>query len=343
MSESICAVVVTYNRKELLIECLEALLKQTRPIQGIYLIDNASTDGTERLLFEKGYINELPPENLKEPWEREFEVSNLVDGNVVKIHYVRMNENTGGAGGFHEGVKRGYERGYDWLWLMDDDAEPKVNALNNLLLYSGYQYYVLTCFKVDPGGFFQSQHRGYLSLCGFKENLISPVNLNKLSHCDYVEITHSSFVGLLINRVIVEKIGYPLKEFFIYYDDVEYCIRIKSYGYKIIMPKNSIIVHKEKSVKKNYFKTKKFLIFNSVRMEPYFFLRFCYSIRNFTYLKRKNCSFLQALLCGVLFFFARKIFGIVLFDDNKLKRIRILFRAIFDGLNERLTVLNEVW
>jgi len=72
MSDSVCAVVVTYNRKNLLIECLEALRKQTRPIQGIYLIDNASTDGTPELLLEKGYISELPPQNLKEPWEKEF-------------------------------------------------------------------------------------------------------------------------------------------------------------------------------------------------------------------------------------------------------------------------------
>jgi rhamnopyranosyl-N-acetylglucosaminyl-diphospho-decaprenol beta-1,3/1,4-galactofuranosyltransferase len=121
MSDSVCAVVVTYNRKNLLIECLEALRKQTRPIQGIYLIDNASTDGTPELLLEKGYISELPPENLKEPWEKEFIIQNLTNGEEIKLHYVRMHENTGGAGGFYEGVKRGYERGYDWLWLMDDD------------------------------------------------------------------------------------------------------------------------------------------------------------------------------------------------------------------------------
>jgi Predicted glycosyltransferases len=135
MSDSVCAVVVTYNRKNLLIECLEALRKQTRPIQGIYLIDNASTDGTPELLLENGYISELPPENLKEPWEKDFIVQNLVDGREIKLYYVRMHENTGGAGGFYEGVKRGYEKGYDWLWLMDDDIEPKSQAIEIMLTY----------------------------------------------------------------------------------------------------------------------------------------------------------------------------------------------------------------
>ncbi|MGB9767171.1 MAG: glycosyltransferase [Sulfurihydrogenibium sp.] len=129
MKDTVCAVVVTYNRKQLLIECLESLRKQTRPVQGIYLIDNASTDGTPDLLLEKGYINELPPKSLSEPWEKEFEIKNLTDGSPIRLHYVRMHENTGGAGGFHEGVKRAYEKRYDWLWLMDDNTIPTNEVL----------------------------------------------------------------------------------------------------------------------------------------------------------------------------------------------------------------------
>ena len=133
--ETVCAVVVTYNRKNLLIECLEAIRKQTRPVDAIYIIDNASTDGTPELLLEKGYIKELPPTNLTGPWEKTFEIKNLTDGKPIKLHYVRMHENTGGAGGFHEGVKRAYERKYDWLWLMDDDVEALRDGLEQMLEY----------------------------------------------------------------------------------------------------------------------------------------------------------------------------------------------------------------
>ena len=104
--ETICAVVVTYNRKNLLLECLDGIRKQTRPVDAIYIIDNASTDGTPEILKGNGYIPELPPLNLLEPYEIEHQVNNLVDGNSIKIFYVRMHENTGGAGGFYEGVKR---------------------------------------------------------------------------------------------------------------------------------------------------------------------------------------------------------------------------------------------
>ncbi|MCS7279986.1 MAG: glycosyltransferase, partial [Thermodesulfobacteriaceae bacterium] len=140
--ETVCAVVVTYNRKKLLLECLEAIRRQTSPVQGIYIIDNASTDGTPEFLRENGYIRELPPENLAEPWEREFTIENLVDGQEIRVHYVRMHENTGSSGGYHEGVKRAYEKGYDWLWLMDDDVEPTSHTLHKLI-HSSRKYGVL--------------------------------------------------------------------------------------------------------------------------------------------------------------------------------------------------------
>jgi len=140
INESVCAVVVTYNRKNLLIECLEALRKQTRPIQGIYLIDNASTDKTPNLLLKKGYINTLPNGNLTKPWEKESKIKNLTNGQVIKFYYVRMNKNCGGSGGFHEGVKRAYLEGYDWLWLMDDDVGPLEDCLENMLKLKNISY-----------------------------------------------------------------------------------------------------------------------------------------------------------------------------------------------------------
>ena len=116
----ICAVVVTYNRKDLLVECLEALRRQTGPLDAIYIIDNASTDGTPELLRSRGYRDGAV-------------IENPLDGSEIIIRYVRLPVNTGGAGGFHEGVKRAFHDGYDWIWLMDDDVEPEEYTLEKLL------------------------------------------------------------------------------------------------------------------------------------------------------------------------------------------------------------------
>ena len=102
------------------------------PLDAIYIVDNASIDDTLKLLSNNGYIKELPPENLNNNWENTSEILNLVNEKEITIHYVRMHENTGGSGGFYEGIKRAFEQGYDWLWLMDNDSEPQKDALKKL-------------------------------------------------------------------------------------------------------------------------------------------------------------------------------------------------------------------
>ncbi len=244
MKDTVCAVVVTYNRKNLLIECLEAIRKQTRPVQGIYLIDNASEDGTPELLLEKGYISELPPQNIKEPWEREFIIPNLIDGSSIKVHYVRMHENTGSSGGFHEGVKRAYEKGYDWLWLMDDDCLPE-----------------RTCLK------YQISSTDELTITGpVVINLSNKIDKiwnydtfegrKKIYHkiYDFLKIPYLTipFNGFLISKKSIEIIGFPLKELFIYSDDEEYSFRAYKFGIKLKIVKDAVLFHPHTSGSKKF-------------------------------------------------------------------------------------------
>lgn len=129
--EKIAAVVVTYNRKDLLGECLDSLLSQSFPPDALYIIDNHSTDGT----YESLLANELisPIESASdEPAESVRPVTDLPDRRL-EVRYVRMNENTGGAGGFHEGMKRAVDAGFDWLWVMDDDLRAAPDALEVLV------------------------------------------------------------------------------------------------------------------------------------------------------------------------------------------------------------------
>lgn len=329
MKDSVCAVVVTYNRKNLLIECLEALRKQTRPVEAIYIIDNASTDGTPELLLETGYIKELPPENLKEPWEKEFSIPNLVNGEFIKIHYVRMHENTGGAGGFHEGVKRAYEKGYDWLWLMDDDAEPKEDALEKLETYFLLDNIsALASLKVDKSMNILHPHRGYFNFKNVFSGIVKKFDESDIKK-ESIEIDHASFVGILVNSKAIFKIGYPKKEFFIHYDDVEYCIRLRQIG-KIFLIPESKIIHKEDAKErelKNFFVKKSFRV-------PYnkFWLTY-YGRRNLVWLGKNYATNKTNFYIGMLKSLLRSILGILLFDDNKFKRIKFIVNAYIDGLS----------
>jgi GT2 family glycosyltransferase len=329
MNDKVCAVVVTYNRKNLLVECLESLRKQSRPIQGIYIIDNASTDGTPELLLEKGYISELPPQNLKESWEKEFSIQNLTDREDIKLHYVRMRENTGGAGGFYEGVKRGYERGYDWLWLMDDDAEPKEDALESLSIYFKNSNIVgLAGSVLLPNGTIAINHRVKINLKNISFSIQIPLQLEEYQK-QTVEIDMASFVGLSVKRNAIEKIGFPKKDFFIHHDDAEYCIRLRSIGKILLVPK-SVIFHKE-AAKTNGIE-RKFLGRKSIRRDLSKFWLTYYGERNLVWLGRKYSENQVLFYYQMIKRLLKEILGIILFDDHKFKRINCVINAYLDGL-----------
>lgn len=240
--EKIAAVVVTYNRKQLLIECLNALLVQSYPLDAIYIVDNASTDGTPEYLMEKGFIDkQLFSE--KEPSESLKSIPlTSSQANSIDIHYVRMHENTGGAGGFHEGVKRGYEAGFDWLWLMDDDGIPNSDCLEKLLqahLNSNFDF--LGPLVVD------SKDCKSLSSVFYNSDMERQIEdvdeALKYQTNGFINNTANAFNGILVSRRLIANLGYPKKELFIWGDEVEYLLRVKNGGYKIVTVVNAIHKH----------------------------------------------------------------------------------------------------
>jgi GT2 family glycosyltransferase len=184
----VAVVVVTYNRKELLKECVDALLNQTRSLDLIILIDNASTDGTWAFLKEKGYLTNQ------------------------KIDYLKLPENIGSSGGFHEGIKRAYEKNFDWIWIMDDDAEPINNSLEMLLKNEKIKENkvgILASVVIYPNNQICYFHR-----CNFNASKMSFRSIGSSMYSENTfEADMVSFVGMLVNKMMVRDIGLPLKKF----------------------------------------------------------------------------------------------------------------------------------
>lgn len=213
MPVTIAAVLVTYNRQHLLAKCLDALLKQTHPPDRIILVDNASTDGTAEWLQAQGYTDH------------------------PRIDYLRLPENRGGAGGFHAGVQRGFNQGYDWLWLMDDDACPQPDALMRLLDSQPQPQYLYgsTAIALDDPLY---------RLCWPTATPDGPLlerqtDLNK----PLIEIQSLTFLGLLVPRQIVQQIGLPDSAMFLAGDDIDYCERARQAGARLFLVSNSILYH----------------------------------------------------------------------------------------------------
>lgn len=119
--EKAIAVVVSYNRRALLSECIAALRNQTTKLDAILVVNNGSTDDTEQWLKEQN-----------------------------DVHYITQ-KNLGSSGGFHAGISWAYANGYSWIWCMDDDGYPREDALENLLAVDTEQLCLRNCAVINKG------------------------------------------------------------------------------------------------------------------------------------------------------------------------------------------------
>ena len=335
MSEiKVCAVVVTYDRKEQLNECLKALIDQSRPLEAVLIVDNGSTDNTPELLLEQAYIDHLPKNELTEPYlissiktfrnqvsghsagESKQETYRHYDLNVM---YVRMHKNTGGAGGFHEGVKMGYELGYDWLWLMDDDGLPDKEALSNLLRNKSKGNFlnalVLDVEEKDKLGF---------SLISPKNNLPIKTKSEAYENSEDGAIHGQAnpFNGTLISNTLISKIGLPMKEMFIWGDEAEYQERAMRSGLGVATIISAIHYHPKARTKQ--FKIP--IISLNIAWSGIPFKDYC-NIRNTVYIhKRYYKKSVVTTMIKYLAFFVLK---------PNPTGFGIWFNATFDGLFNR--------
>lgn len=215
----VTAVVVTYNRINLLKECVVALLEQTYQNMNILIVDNNSTDGTREYLQR---------------------ISNT---NNEKIHVLSLKENIGGAGGFYEGIRHAMQSAPDWLWLMDDDTIPEKEACEEL------------CKAVDVLG----GNIGFLSsnVYGMNNECMNTprMKMNQKGENGYadwnihlekglVKVDSATFCACFISADAVRKVGLPLRDYFIWGDDTEYTLRLTRYYGQGWLVGKSLVLHK---------------------------------------------------------------------------------------------------
>jgi GT2 family glycosyltransferase len=211
ITSRVAAIVVTYNRKELLLSCIQSLQSQTVQLDVIYVIDNASSDGTEDKLRADNYLDS------------------------PKIVYKRLPENIGGAGGFSEGLKFALQGECDWFWLMDDDARADPCALERLLEA-----------KPDATNLF-----GSIAVDGdttawpvvIKDGRPSRIIRNVVDLPAKASVNFIPFLGLFAHRDLVQRIGLPDAGFFLAADDVEYSLRALRSGSQCVQIFSSCIFH----------------------------------------------------------------------------------------------------
>lgn len=190
----IAAVVVTFNRKELLPQCLDGILAQTHVPDTIIIVDNHSSDGTDEMLKTRGYL------------DRE------------NIEYLKLSSNKGATGGFHEGMHHARAHGAEWFWILDDDIRPEPTCLHTLLTYRD----ISKCLhprRVDREGRDVVWEPIFDPAAGIATHLD---NRSFKNGKEVAFVNAGCFEGMLIHESIVASIGLPDARFFIINDDTIY-------------------------------------------------------------------------------------------------------------------------
>ena len=209
---TVVAVVVAYNRRELLLEVLEALEAQTHPLSAVVVVDNASTDGSGDA------------------------ARNAAPGADV----VTLSRNTGGAGGFAVGTARAMaEHQADWVWLMDDDTVPTPTALAELL----------AAVEADPDVVVAGSRVVWTDGQDHPMNtprqkpFVSRAEREAASRRGLLAVRSSSFVSMLARTDVIAESGLPISDYFIWNDDFEFSTRLLRRHRGVFVP-SSVVVHK---------------------------------------------------------------------------------------------------
>lgn len=293
----ITAVVVTFNRLELLKQGIECLRKQQK-LTGIIVVNNGSTDGTRE------WLNAQP--------------------GLLVVHQ----DNVGGSGGFYTGIERAYSEGADWIWCMDDDVFPRPDCLDRLLPYTDRsEVGILSPRRLLEGKVFTHEFRHF--------NFTNPVGslhgrkLAKQQVNQATEIVGADFEGPFISRRVVEKIGLPNRELFIFCDDTDYCLRAHLAGFKLFyIPEALMDKHKFFSddtwTSRN--RKKKWKRYYQVRNEAYL---------NHHYGRNFGVRYLRSFI-GVAGYIIPALLSMPFTDAWQWKDLSMLWTAYQDGIHERL-------
>ncbi|MBO0842381.1 MAG: glycosyltransferase family 2 protein [Nocardioides sp.] len=223
-SKRVAAVVVTYNRIELLQQLLERLDEVTG-LDEVIVIDNASTDGTSQ-------------------WLASLDGSEQEDGHrTVPVVARTLERNSGGAGGFHDGLELAVERGADLAWLMDDDGLPEPDCLDLLIKHAdaagGLDFWgPLVVDKDQP-----TRLVFPIRLPGRAKVVHELADVEAAAQDGMIRDIVIPFNGVLVTRELAERIGYPRAEFFIWGDDHEYRLRAEKAGARIATVTSAKVHH----------------------------------------------------------------------------------------------------
>lgn len=215
MDKKVSIILLNYNGLKDTEECIKSLEKIQYNNYEIIVVDNKSTDNSY--------------EELKSKFSNKHRI-------------IQSGNNGGFAFGNNIGIKEALDIGSEYVLLLNNDTLVEEDFLNKLVetaekskecgVVCGKIYYESERGKVWFGG----GHIDWNKFYGF--------HIQDETLKDETEITFTTGCLMLIKREVLEKVGFLKEDYFMYYEDVDYCARVLKKAYKIIYNPHSIIYHK---------------------------------------------------------------------------------------------------
>lgn len=296
---SVASLTISFNGKELLFRQVEALLRQTRRPDEIIVVDNDSSDGTAEA------IAQCYP--------------------FVKV--IRQSKNEGVGGGYSAGLKYAAVcRKHDWVWMLDQDSVPGPELLARLLdtfstLSNPDRVGLIAPLPVD-----EISGEAY-TLYRWKQRQVRVELQKERSPVVFVDLVISS--GSLIRREALETAGLPRKDFFMDFVDFEHSLRLRRHGFEIAVVTECSMPHTIGTPRTvNLFGRPRLWITHAA-------WRNYYIVRNQVYVIWHEMPSVEAK-AFMLGRFAKQVLGTLLFDSEKLTRIKFLSFGLWDGIRGKL-------
>jgi GT2 family glycosyltransferase len=344
MEDKVCVVTVTYgDRFHLLKQVVDAALKEGAC--KVIVVDNNSE-----------------PESREKLREYERELGNQ------KIKVLYLDDNYGSAGGFKRGLEEAYnDPDCEFIWLLDDDNKPMEGALNVLLDFwksleeenkeerialLSYRFKQAQGLKKSiiynkpelviglKNSFLEFHIKElpkkilrYLKIRFLEKNNISKEEGNGFEEdCRFGSVPSASYGGFFIHKNIINEIGYPNENFYLYVDDLEWTYRIIKNRGKIYLILNSTVNDLELSWNflKESKKTRSSIISKGNPFRVY------YTVRNKVYFEINN------LVNSKIIYWINIFMYVLLISLSSTKNLKIIIKAIKDGYKGRLGKIEDL-
>jgi GT2 family glycosyltransferase len=299
---SVASVTVAYKGAEVLPRQIEALLAQSRPLQEIVVVDNASSDGTSTLLAKR----------------------------YPQVTVLRLTENVGVGGGLAAGLAyAALEKKHEWVWTFDQDSVPHRDSLEMLLTGVALvgnqdgEVGIAAALPVHERGSFL--YRPWL----WRDGLVKPSPEALQEPVWFADLVITA--GCMISRVVVERVGLPRADFFMDFVDFEYCLRARRQGYKVVVVPRARVAHEIGNGREVRLPGFRRLWYNQAPFREYYYSR---NLAYFVWWLYPS----NAAKRFVLRHLVRRAMGLLVFGSNKLACLKKIGQGFRDGRRAHLGI-----